>query len=115
MSSTNILKQFSDRKKAMSPFISLADGDTLKVVRLKEIKEVTKSGFNGQDTNVLKLVCDVETIEGIREKVFENGSLKFANELIEKGVDIGSAFTITRNGVQAKTTYNISNVINPEM
>ena len=110
---TNILGGFVDKKKAESSFLSLEDGESVRVARLRDIKMVTKAGFGGEEKEVLRFKCEVETVEGLRDKDFDNGTQRFAQEMQDKGVTIGSAFTITRNGVQTKTRYTISNVVNP--
>jgi hypothetical protein len=109
---SNALSKFVEKKKAESVFIALGDGESIDVKQLKEIKVITKAGFGGEEKEVLRLICIVETSEGDREKQFDNGTQRFAQELQEKGIDIGSAFTITRTGLQTKTRYTISNVKN---
>lgn len=105
-----IVDNFVDKKKAESQFISLEDGESLSVLRLKDIKVVEKTGFGGELKEVLRLICEVETSEGIKEKIFDNGTAKFAKELQEKGVNVGYGFTITRNGMMTKTKYTLSQV-----
>lgn len=107
---TDILDTFVNKKKADSPYLTLVDGDSAVVKKLKEIKSVTKAGFGGEEKDVLRFILDVETSEGIREKIFDNGTSRFAQELKEKGVKVGCGFTITRNGQQTKTRYTITNV-----
>jgi hypothetical protein len=104
---------FVAKKKADSVFVSLVDGESIVVKKLKEIKAITKAGFGGEEKEVLRLILLVETSEGDREKQFDNGTQRFAQELQDKEIDIGSAFTITRTGLQTKTRYTISNVKNP--
>jgi len=108
--SNNILDSFISKKKAESVFVSLEDGESCQIVKLKEIKLVTKAGFGGEEKEVLRLVVDVETTEGLKTKNFDNGTQRFAQELKEKGIEIGSGFTITRHGLQTKTRYEISDV-----
>jgi hypothetical protein len=108
----NILDSFISKKKAESNFVSLEDGESIPVLKLREIKMVTKAGFGGEEKEVLRLVVDVETTEGLKTKNFDNGTQRFAKELQDKGVKIGSAFTITRHGLQTKTRYEISEVAN---
>lgn len=110
---SDIFGKFIDKKKSESAFLSLEDGESAKVLRLKSIKEVTKSGFGGEEKSVLRLKCEVMTSEGIRDKDFDNGTQRFAQELQEKGIDIGFGFTITRTGLMTKTRYTISDVITP--
>ena len=109
----DILNRHIEKKKAESSFLSLEDGESVRVIKLNDIKPVTKAGFGGEEKDVLRFKCLVETSEGNREKDFDNGTQRFAQELQEKGVTIGSAFTITRTGVQTKTRYTVSDVVNP--
>lgn len=109
----NLLDQFIDKKKEESVFVSLADGESIKVVELKEIKPMVKTGFGGEEKEVLRFVVDVETSSGVRTKNFDNGTQRFATEVRDKGVQIGSAFTLTRHGQQTKTRYEITDVVNP--
>lgn len=106
----DVLSGFINKKKAESPFITLADGESVVIKTLKQIKSVTKSGFNGEEKDVLRLFCDVDTTEGVKEKTFDNGTQRFALELSEKGVVVGCGFTLTRVGLQAKTRYTVSNL-----
>ena|SRR3990172_2154631 len=110
---SDLLGNFIAMKKAESPFISLEDGETIVIKNLKAIKLVTKTGFSGEEKDVLRLICEVETSEGIREKTFDNGTQRFAQELQEKGVIVGSGFSITRTGEQTKTRYTVSDVVAP--
>lgn len=109
---SDILGQFINKKKAESTYVGLADGETIKILTLKEMKMLTKPGFGGEEKEVLRLVVDVETSEGIKTKFFDNGTQRFASELLDKGVKIGSSFTISRKGLQAQTRYTISDVVN---
>lgn len=112
--SNNILDSFISKKKAESVFVSLEDGESCRVLKLREVKPVVKAGFGGEEKEVLRLVVDVETSEGIKTKNFDNGTQRFAVELRDKGVGIGSSFTITRHGLQTKTRYDISDVKNAD-
>jgi len=111
---SNLLGNFINKKKADSIFLSLADGESVVVEKLKDIKLITKTGFGGEEKEVLRLVCEVETSEGTREKSFDNGTQRFAQELQNNGIVIGCGFTITRSGLQTKTRYAITNAICPE-
>ena len=101
---------FINKKKAESDFLSLSDGESVVVKRLVAIKSIVKAGFDGKEKEVLRLVCEVETSLGLREKNFDNGTMRFAKELQAKGVQIGSGFTIAREGEQTKTRYTVSAV-----
>ena len=107
---SDILGGYIRKKKADSVFLSLEDGESVVVKQLKDIKLVTKAGFGGEEKEVLRLVVEVETSEGTREKNFDNGTQRFAQELQEKGVKVGNGFTITRTGLQTKTRYTVSDV-----
>lgn len=112
--SQDLLGGFIDKKKAESNFLSLEDGESVRVIRLNDIKPVTKAGYGGEEKDVLRFKCMVDTSEGQRVKDFDNGTQRFAQELQSKGVSIGSAFTITRTGTSTKTRYTISDVVNPQ-
>ena len=108
--SDDIFGSFIEKKKAESAFVILEDGETIVVKKLKNIKLVTKLDFGGEDQEFLRLICEVETSEGIREKKFDNSTQRFAKELQNKGVVIGCGFSLTRTGEQTKTRYTVSNV-----
>ncbi len=108
---SDLLGGFIDKKKADSPYVSLTDGESIVVKELKEIKCVTKTGFGGEEKEVLRLKCLVETSSGDRLKDFDNGTQRFAQELQDKGVKVGCGLTITRTGTQTKTRYTVSNVV----
>lgn len=111
--SQDLLDTFIDKKKAESSFLTLEDGESVLVKRLKDIKLITKAGFGGEEKEVLRLVCEVETSEGLREKNFDNGTQRFAKELQDKAVKLGSSFNLTRSGLQTKTRYTVSPVAAP--
>ena len=110
----DLIGDFIEKKKAESTFITLEDGEKIIIRNLKEIKLVSKVGFDGKEKEVLRLICDVDTKEGVREKTFDNGTQKFAKELQDNGVKIGSTFSITRAGEDTQTRYTISDVTNGE-
>ena len=109
---SDLLGSFIDKKKADSNFLSLEDGETVVIKKLKDIKLVTKAGFGGEEKEVLRLKVEVETSEGVRDKDFDNGTARFAKELQDKGVKVGCGFSITRVGQQTKTRYTVSAVTN---
>lgn len=108
-----IFGDFINKKKANSEFLSMGDGESVKIANLREVKMVTKAGMGGEEKEVLRLVVDVQTSEGMKTKKFDNSSQNFAEQLQEKGIKLGSAFTITRTGEGLKTKYAISEVVNP--
>ncbi len=111
---SNPLDDFLDKKAADSPYISLIDGDSISIKSVKEIKQISKAGFTGEEVECLRLVCVVDTEFGEKTKNFDNSSGKFAKELKAKNIGIGSSFTLTRDGEGPKTLYKISDVVQPE-
>jgi hypothetical protein len=110
MSDNNILDSFINKKKEESVYVSLEDGESVKVLKLRDIKMFTKPGFNGELKESLRLIVEVDTSDGVRVKNFDNSTARFANELKDKGVTLGSSFVLTRHGVQTNTRYEISQV-----
>ena len=68
---------------------------------------------DGSTKPVVKFTVDVDTEFGLVAKVFEVGSAKLLNELVDAGVTTGSSLDITRQGEMLETTYSITNVVNP--
>lgn len=100
-----ILKSFQEKKKAESQFISLAeDGEKVSGI-VKEIKQLSKVGFGGQEVEVIRLV--LETANGI--KFFDKGTKQWVDDLMAKEVDVGLNITVIRHGEKGnkKTTYEI--------
>ena len=111
---TDLLNGFIDKKKAESNFLSLEDGESVRELNLTEMKMMTKAGFGGEEKEVIRFKCLVQTSEGAKIKDFDNGTQRFAQEMQAKGVTIGSSFVITRVGTSTKTRYNVSEVTNPQ-
>lgn len=109
----DIYGNFIAKKKAESSFLSLEDGESVVIKKLKDIKLITKTGFGGEEKEVLRLKCEVETSEGLRDKDFDNGTQRFAQELQDNNVVIGCGFTLTRAGLLTKTRYTVSAVVPP--
>lgn len=110
MAQEDILDGFIGRKKAESQWLTLDDGESAVIVKLTAVKPLMKTGFDGKEKEILRFVCEVQTSEGVKEKYFDAGTQRFATEVQTKGVKVGSGFTLTRNGLQTKTRYTISNV-----
>lgn len=108
------MEDFIAKKNAESPFLSLLDGESVRVKYLKSRKMITKVGFGGDEVECMRYVCLVETEYGDKEKNFDNSSNRFAKECREKGVQIGSSFVITRDGEGPKTRYNVTEVVTPK-
>lgn len=109
---SNVLDSFIDKKKAESKYISLGDGDSITIKKVKDMKMVTKVGFGGDEVEALRLTCLVETEFGDMEKIFDNSTRRFAQELKDNDVKVGSGFVLTREGEKGDTRYIISDVIN---
>lgn len=107
------IDSFIAKKKSDSEYLTLDAGESVKVLKLVEIKVVNKAGFSGQEEDFLRLVCEVDTEYGIRTKKFDNKTNRFAQHLSEMGVKVGSSFKLTRFGLNAKTRYEISDYIAP--
>ena len=110
---SNALEGFINKKTADSLYLSLKNGESIIIKKLISITPNTKLGFDGKPKDVLDFLVEVETSEGDREKLFQNGTMRFAKEAADKlGTNpIGCGFTLTRIGEQAQTRYTISNVV----
>ena len=109
----NEFDQFAKKKADESEFLSLKSGETATIASLREIKIVTKAGFGGEEKEVMRLTVDVKCDDGkLRIKKFDNGTARFATELSEKGVKLGSSFKLHREGEQTKTRYTVTEVAN---
>lgn len=105
-------EEFERLKKANSPWFSLDDGESSEVV-LRSMKAATKTDANtGVTSAVMVIDFDVETEEGMKIKKWNTSSSKVVQLMAEKGIDIGSSFTITKHGESFQTTYEITNVVN---
>lgn len=111
---SNTAKDFLQKKKANSPYLTLADGETVDVLEVMDIKadSIPNTYKQGEMKDVLVLKCKVNTSEGVKVKEFTNGTPKFAEQIDAKGIDVGSSFSMTRDGEMAKTIYIITNVKN---
>lgn len=109
--SNDVLGSFMQKKKDDSPFISLLNGESIRIHSVRSIRMVEKTGFGGTGTkDVIRLECDVMMPTGLKIKQFDNGARKFAQKLIDKKIAIGHSFTLTRIGEGTDTTYEISDV-----
>lgn len=110
---SDALDSFIDKKNANSEYVSLESGESA-VLKIREIKTLTKAGYGGEEKETLRLIVDIETSEGIRVKKFDNSSQKFANSLreiralIPGGNLIGASIKVTREGVGTSTKYAVA-------
>lgn len=109
----DIYGQFAKKKRDDSPYLTLADSESTKILKVTDMKIVNKQGFDGKEKTVLRLTVDVNTDSGIRSKDFDNATAKFALALKEAKVTIGSSFNLMRVGQGPATRYIISEVKNP--
>lgn len=106
----NTLTNFIKKKKQDSNFIALEEGESIRV-RLRSMKQVTKTGFNGEEKEVIRYSFDVVNDEGQKiTKTFDNGTMRFAEDLVNKKINDGDTFTLSREGLGPKTRYNITDV-----
>jgi hypothetical protein len=106
----NTVTDFIKKKNAASPFLKLANGESAKVVLLRRIASITKTGFGGGEEEALRLEMDVQTEYGVVLKKFDNSSSKFAQELVDSKVEVGDSFEIRREGEKMQTRYYITNI-----
>lgn len=106
------ISTFLDKKAADSPFLTVKPGESVKILKLKDIKLTSKPDFVGKEKEVLRLIVEINTTEGVREKFFDNPTQRFAKVLQEAGIGKGSSFTLSREGEMVKTRYSVSNVVN---
>jgi hypothetical protein len=112
MSTQDQAKKFEDLKKANSPWFSLEDGESANVV-LRSMKAMTKTDDKtGVVSAMMSIDFDVETDEGLKVKKWNTSSSKAIQLFIDKGIDVGSSFTLTKHGESFATTYDVSNVVN---
>lgn len=108
-----IQKEFEASKNANSPWLKLASGEEVQIVAVRSMKADTKTDDKtGVVSAVLSIDMDVDTVEGLKVKKLNTGSSKLVQQLVDKGVDIGSSFTIKKTGEGLQTVYEISNVVN---
>lgn len=110
---SNAIAQFTEKKKANSEYISLADGESIRIKRVLEFKQIIKAGFAGEEKDALRMTCEIETMDGLKTKKFDNSTMRWAEELTKNKVDIGDSFTLTRTGLSTKTRYTISDLVKP--
>lgn len=107
----SLLKDFAQEKRENSPFLTLKNGESIKVTAVRSITSMLKESF-GAEKQIIRMVVDCDYPTGTKQKQFDQSSSKWCEELIRTNVDVGSSFTITRDGDGTKTRYIISDVVN---
>ena len=109
---TQLASMMMDQKKKESNFISLGDGEKT-VGLIKDIKKIIKQGYGGDETEVLRMILEVAYEDiGTVLKNFDNGTMKWLEQIIENDIDVGDRIEITRHGAPKSTkTYYTAQVI----
>lgn len=104
--------EFDRLKKVNSPWFSLEDGESAKVC-LRSMKASEKTdATTGVTSAVMLIQLDVEYEDGLKVQTWSTGSTKAINGMIDKGIDVGSTFTITKRGTSFQTVYEFTDVVN---
>jgi len=105
-----IAEQLLDEKKKKSQYLTLADGETIKA-KIVSMKKITKVSYNGDEVDVLRMELAIQYPDiGIVKKWFDNGSMKWIGQVVEKNISIGDNVQIGREGEQNKTSYTIDTI-----
>lgn len=105
-------EQFSKDKEELDPSFKPKTNIPANIVMVRSVKATRAQNPQGEDYAVFKLQVDVETEDGISTKEWNISSETLVDTLEEKGVDIGSSFTVLKSGEGYQTKYVISNVKN---
>lgn len=105
--------QFNQLKKQNSPWLTIDDGETVKVTSLRSMKAMEKPDpKTGQINAVMHIELDIQTEDGIKMKTMDTGSSRLINVFEENGIDIGSSFLLKKIGEKFDTRYEVSEVKN---
>lgn len=107
-------QEFSKNKQALSPIFKPETNIPANIVLVKSIASTieTSTQDNSQYAN-LKFIVEVENADSsVSTKEWNIGSEALAETLEDKGIDVGSSFTVTKTGEGFKTKYVITNVKN---
>lgn len=105
-------KEVLAKKNAMSKFLKVGDGESVKIDRVRSVTSAEKADQNGDTKPVLKLTVDVDTEFGLVAKVLEATSGKLIDQLVKSKVEVGSSFVLSRSGEGLETTYRVTDVVN---
>lgn len=106
--------QFNQLKKQNSPYLSIDDGETVRVTQLRSMKPMEKvDPKTGNMNAIMHIELDIQTEDGIKLKIMDTGSSRLINEFEKHGIDIGSSFLLKKMGELFETRYEVSDVKNP--
>lgn len=104
--------QFNQLKKQNSPWLTIDDGETVRVTSLRSMKAMEKPDpKTGQINAVMHIELDIQTEDGIKMKTMDTGSSRLINVFEENAIDIGSSFLLKKIGEKFDTRYEVSNVV----
>lgn len=105
--------QFNDLKKKNSPYLSIDDGESVRVIQLRSMKPMEKlDPKTGAMNAIMHMEMDIETEDGIRMKTMDSGSSRLINVFEENKIDVGSSFLLKKIGEKFDTRYEVSEVVN---
>ena len=105
-------EQFSKDKKDLDPTFKPETNIPANIVGVRSILATRAQNPSGEDYAIFKMEVDIKTEDGIRTKEWNISSEALVDTLADKGVDIGSSFTVLKTGEGFNTKYSISNVVN---
>lgn len=105
-------EQFSKDKKELDPNFKPETNIAADIARVRSVTATRMQNPAGDDYAVFKMVVDVEGEDGVITKEWNISSETLVDTLIEKGIDVGSSFTVMKTGEGFKTKYSITNVKN---
>lgn len=105
-------QQFSKDKKELDPNFKPETNIPAKISIVRKIDATRMKNPDGDEYAVFKLVVDIESEDGILTKEWNISSEGLVATLEDKGVDIGSSFTVCKKGEGFQTKYEVTNVVN---
>lgn len=106
--------QFSSDKKQLNPFWKPETNIPSNIILVRSAKASQEENQQGDKYAVLSLLVDLEMEDELVTKTWNVTSERCVDTLIEKGVDVGSSFTVLAKGEGINKKYEISNVKNRE-
>jgi hypothetical protein len=103
---------FKKDKEELDPVFKPLANVSTNIARVRNIVATRAQNPAGDDYAVFKMTVDVEGEDGVATKEWNISSETLVDTLEEKGIDIGSSFTVLKTGEGFKTKYQITNVVN---